>query len=173
MTVEQTLQELERRRLGFKDRRDKIDEELAARRATMLAEEISQINDLIAKARAEGATLGAIKRAYGTKDHRTITSIVDSHQAEIKYWQDAIASGQHGTWFSLVDDGTAVIIESVRFEIVLIDDGKSIMLNTDVPRWNEDFTVENETVKEFDAQLETENERVAEIAEAYRSYEAS
>lgn len=169
MALEQTLEELERRRLGFKDRRDKIDEELAARRQTLLAEEISQINDLIAKARVEGGTLGQIKRAYGTKDHRTITTIIENSKSAIEYWTDAFASGKYGSWFEIVDEGTAVVIDSVRFEIIPLA-GDNIMLNTDEPRWNADFTVENHTVKEFDAETESDNERVAEIAQAYRAY---
>lgn len=165
MSMQDTLDELERRRLGFKDRRDKIDEELAARRAALLAEETSQINDLIAKARAQGASLGAIKRAYGTKDHRTITTIVAEHSAEIEYWRDAILSGKHGSWFSIEDN--KVTIKDVVFEILKLDDG-SIMLSTDTPRWNDDFTVENEIVRDFDGKSEEDEPRVAEIGEAFR-----
>lgn len=169
--LETTLDDIARRRAGFKDRRAKIDEELAARRAALLADELAQINDLIAKARAQGATLGDLKRAYGTKDHRTITSIVNSHAAEIAYWKDALTTGQYGQWFTITsatedDIYDTVLIHDVVFSITEIENG--IMLLTEQDRWNEDFTVENATVRDFDGKTEDEDERVAEIGDAWR-----
>lgn len=166
MSLEQTLDEIERRRAGFKDRRDKIDEELAARRAALLADEVSQINDLIAKARAQGATLGQIKRAYGTKDHRTITTIVNAYGAEIEYWKSALTSGKYGSWFTMSDDGATVTINDVLFRIIPVEDG--IILDTDVSPWNDDFTVPNKTVGEFDGKTQDDDDRIGEILEAHR-----
>ena len=171
MALEDTLNELERRRAGFKDRQAKIDEELKARRAAMLADEVNAIEDLIAKAIAENATLGQIKRKYGTKDHRTITTIVARRQGEIQYWRDAIALGEVGKeeWFTIQNGrgGNYVVsIEDVMFDIHILEDG-TIMLSTETPQWNEDFTVENETVREYDGKTEEDNPRIAEISEAF------
>lgn len=178
MSLEATLEDIARRRAGFKDRRAKIDEELAARRAALLADEVAQINDLIAKARAQGATLGDLKRAYGTKDHRTITTIVNAHEAEIRYWKDELLSGKHGSWFTITpindpDEALdAVLINDVVFQIMDLQGG-GIMLATEVSRWNEDFTVENKTVGEFDGKTEDDDERIREIGDAWRKLNES
>lgn len=167
MALEDTLSEIEVRRLGFKDRRDKIDEELKARRAAMLAEEQLQIENLVAKARAQGATLGDIKRAYGTKDHRTVTAIVNNRQAEIKYWQDTIRAGaEEGAWFTLLDNDQ-VLIGEVVFDTVEME-GEGLMLVTETPQWNDDWTIENTTVKEYDGKTESEHDGIGQIAEAIR-----
>lgn len=163
--LEETLKELEVRRLGYKDRREKIEEELRARRISLLAEEQAQIEDLIAKAYASGATLGQIKKAYGTKDHRTITTIVANRATEIKYWRQALAESEAEAWFSIGPDG--ITISGVLFDYTILDDMK-FMLFTGEPQWNDDFTIENETVRDFDGKTEDEDPRVAEIAEAVR-----
>lgn len=165
--LEETLKELEVRRLGYKDRREKIEEELRARRISLLAEEQAQIEDLIAKAYASGATLGQIKKAYGTKDHRTITTIVANRAAEIKYWREALSDPTGGAWFTIMDDGQ-ILIRDVVFEATPLDDGK-VMLITTEPKWNDDYTIENETVREFDGKTEEDDERISEIAEALRN----
>lgn len=162
--LEDTLSELTRRRQGFKDRAARIKEELRIREQALLAEERAQIEDLIAKAIASGATLGDVKRAYGTKDHRTITTIVANRQAEIKYWQDHLANPANGDWFTVTSDGNVVIGE-ILFEVKALDDG-DIMLITTEPQWNDDYTIENETVREYDGKTQTDNPRIGEIAEA-------
>lgn len=162
--LEETLKELEAARLGYRSRREKIEEELRARRVAMLAEEQLAIENFVAKAVAEGATLGQIKRAYGTKDHRTITNIVENREAEIRYWREFAANPENGEWFTLLEDGQ-VLIGEVLFAVTSLDDGR-IMLMTDEPQWNDDFTIENETVRDFDGKTEGESRRIAEIAAA-------
>lgn len=164
MTLEDTLGELARRRAGFKDRALKIKEELRIRELALLAEERTQIEDLIAKAIASGATLGDVKRAYGTKDHRTITNIVAARQAEIAYWRDHFSNPANGDWFTITGDGH-VIISDVLFEVTPLEHGDMMLITTE-PQWNEDFTVENETVKEFDGKTQADNPRIGEIVEA-------
>lgn len=164
MTLEDTLGELTRRREGFKDRAAKIKEELRIREQALLAEERTQIEDLIAKAIASGATLGDVKRAYGTKDHRTITTIVANRQAEIAYWRDHFANPANGDWFTITGDGH-VLIGEVLFEVTPLDGG-DIMLITTEPQWNDDYTIENETVREYDGKTQADNPRIGEIAEA-------
>lgn len=166
--LEDTLADLERRRLGFKARQAQIDEELKERRRALLAEEVTTIEDTVARAIAEGATLGQIKKAYGTKDHRTVSEIVARRQAEIKYWQDTLANmaaARKSDWFVIDDD--CVRIGEIRFDYQTMEDGK-ILLLTDVPQWNDDYTIENETVRDFDGKTEDESDRVREIAEAIR-----
>lgn len=163
--LEETLKELEAARLGYRSRREKIEEELRARRIAMLAEEQLAIENFVAKAVAEGATLGQIKRAYGTKDHRTITNIVENREAEIRYWREFAANPENGEWFTIGPDG--ITISGVLFDYTILDDEK-FMLVTGEPQWNDDFTIENETVRDFDGKTEDEDPRVAEIAEAVR-----
>lgn len=164
--LEETLATLESRRLGYKERRARIEEELRQRRIAMLAEEQGQIENLVAKAVAEGATLGQIKRAYKTKDHRTITTMVAENEAAIRYWREFLAAPENGDWFTIVDDDN-VLIGEVTFRLVTMETGE-IMLTTETPQWNEDFTIENETVRDFDGKTEDESDRVREIADALR-----
>lgn len=164
--LETTLAELELSRLGYKERRARIEQELRERRLSMLAEETDKIENLVARAVAEGATLGQIKKAYKTKDHRTITTIVNDRAAEIKYWREFNAKPENGNWFTIMADGQ-ILIGEVLFEASPVDDGK-IMLITTHPQWNDDFTIENETVRDYDGKTEDESEHVREIAEAIR-----
>lgn len=172
MALEGTLQQLAERRLSFKAYRETIEEELRQLRLQKLAAEQASIDHLVAKAMAEGATLGQVKRAYGTKDHRTVANIVASRAAEIEAIRQSRITAKAKTqdWFVLdAEDGTAVITigEHQAVYAWFIVDGE-YMFTTEVPLWNDDFTIKNEAVALLDGKTESESEEAAILAAAIR-----
>lgn len=167
MALEEALEQLAERRLSFRAYRDAVDEELRRLRATKLAAEQANIEAIVVKAAAEGATTGQLKRAYGTKDHRTITDILQRRGAEIEALTKAKAEKAAGTdWFTITDDGIVVIIEgsTALFTYTYVDN--EVMLTTSTPLWNEDFTERNEAVALLDGQSESTSEEVRTIVKA-------
>ena len=169
MALENTLEELAERRLAFKSYREGVEEELRKLRIEKLAAEQASIEHIIVRAMAEGATLGQIKRAYGTKDHRTIANIVAARAMEIKALANARREEKAKTdWFKLSDDLVLVEREdgAARFTWAEVDD--KIMFTTEEPLWNEDFTVRNEAVALLDGKTEDDNEEAGILAKAIR-----
>lgn len=168
MALEDTLQELAEGRAAYKTRRARIDEELRTLRAEKLAAEQAAIEQIIVRAMAEGATLGQIKRAYGTKDHRTISDIVTSRADEIQAVRDAREAKRKATedWFKIREDNILVTINGHEafFTYTNVDD--VIMFTTDTPLWNEDFSIKNEAVAILDGKTETDSEEARVLARA-------
>lgn len=172
MALENTLEELAERRLAFKSYREGVEEELRKLRIEKLAAEQASIEHIIVKAMAEGATLGQIKRAYGTKDHRTIANIVTARAAEIEALQNAKREEKAATdWFSfgLPGDDRVTVVRDVDVAVYNWSevDGK-IMFTTEEPLWNEDFTIRNEAVALLDGKTEDDNKEAGILAKAIR-----
>lgn len=151
--------------------RDVVEMELRKLRDERLSAYRRDINFLILVAYAAGASMGEIKRAYGTKDHRTVSAVIQAGSADIAQMRKAAESDEEYTdWFTITGDTVEVRAsgESVLFRITEMEEGE-IMLSTDIPRWNDDYTVENPIVAEFDGVLSDESTRVATIAEAYKA----
>lgn len=169
MALENTLEALAERRLAFKSYRESVEEELRKLRIEKLAAEQASIEHLVVKAMAEGATLGQVKRAYGTKDHRTIATIVTARAAEIEALQNAKREEKVKTgWFKVVDDLILVEREdgAARFTWTEVDD--KIMFTTEEPLWNEDYTVRNEAVALLDGKTEDDSDEARILAKAIR-----
>lgn len=170
MALEDTLEELAERRLAFKTRRARIDEEIRLLRAEKLAAEQAAIEQIIVQAVADGATMGQIKRAYGTKDHRTIADIIANRSAEIQAVRDAREAKAQAEreWFTLSQDAVKVRYDGFEasFGWVIVDD--VIMFITDTPLWDDEFTTRNEAVALLDGKTETENDEAATLARAIR-----
>lgn len=167
MTLEATLQDLAERRLAFKAYREQVEEEARKFRADRLATEQSSIDHLVARAAAEGATLGQIKRAYGTKDHRTVANIVQAKRAEIEALREAKADEQlRSDWFAIEDNGVTVKVgeHEALFTYTYVDD--EVMFVTEEPLWNGDFTVRNEAVALLDGKTADDSEEARAIAAA-------
>ena len=171
MALENTLEELAERRLAFKSYREGVEEELRKLRIEKLAAEQASIEHIIVKAMAEGATLGQIKRAYGTKDHRTIANIVTARAAEIEALQNAKREEKAATdWFQIGSLTGLILVKSGKHQAYYSwaeVDGK-IMFTTEEPLWNEDFTVRNEAVGLLDGKTEDDNEEAGVLAKAIR-----
>src|SRR5690606_25442522 len=150
----------------------KVEEELRLLRIERLGAEQAGIEHLVAKASAEGATLGQIKRAYGTKDHRTISNIVTTRAAEIEALRKSMRENKRAEkqWFQL-DTADRVLVtvgrDSAYYDDTEIDG--EFMFSTDVPLWNEDYTIKNEAVALLDGKTESESDEAAEIGRAIRS----
>lgn len=169
MALEQTLEELAERRAAFAAHRIKVDEELRQLRVEKLAAEQAAIEGYVVKAMAEGATLGQVKRAYGTKDHRTIATIVTARAAEIEAVRKARETKQAETdWFTL--EGEQVVIEmptgAARFEWTEVDG--ELMFITDEPLWDPTMTVKNEAVALLDGKTESTSAEARSVAQAIR-----
>lgn len=167
MTLEDTLEDLAERRLAYRAFRESVEEELRLLRIEKLSAEQSSIEHIVVKAAAEGATTGQIKRAYGTKDHRTITDILSRRAAEIDALiNQQVQEAKDTSWFTITEEGIAVTINtsSALFTYTYVDG--EIMLTTTTPLWNEDFTARNEAVALLDGETEGTSEEVRRIVEA-------
>ncbi len=149
--------------------RAQIDEELRALRAQRLQAYRGEVTHLILSAFALGASMGEIKRAYGTKDHRTVSAIIHAGEAEIEALRKAEAEQEAAdNWFTV--EGSVVTAtwagDTATFDILTLEDD-DIMLSGDTPRWNEDYTVENKAVAKFDGVTSDESAEVEAIRKAW------
>ena len=172
MALEATLAELEERRSAFRHFRSQVDEDLRRLRIERLAAEQQAIDHLVFKAAAEGASLGAIKRAYGTKDHRTISDLVRDHSAEIEALKKAAvdAVSNPPEWLSVFDPtGFNVTLgeHMASFAASTMEDGL-FLYTTANPLWNEDFTIKNEAVALLDGKTENDSEEARIVAKFLR-----
>ena len=169
MALEEALQELSERRVAYRAYREQVEEELRQLRIEKLAAEQANIEHLVAKAAAAGGTTGQIKRAYGTKDHRTVADILARRASEIKALRNAEVEKQNDTsWFTFTDDGISVRIgdSEALFTYVYVDD--QMMLTTETPMWNDDFTQRNEAVALLDGKTEDDSIEAAKLIRAIR-----
>ena len=162
MALEATLAELEERRSAFRHFRSQVDEDLRRLRIERLAAEQQAIDHLVFKAAAEGASLGAIKRAYGTKDHRTISDLVRDHSAEIEAIKKAAVDAVSNLpgWLNILDATNFVVnldTNSADYQAVEIEGG-ILLFTSDNSLWNEDFTIKNEAVELLDGKTENDSE---------------
>jgi hypothetical protein len=170
MALEQTLEELTERRLAFKVRREQIEEELRQLRTDKLAAEQASIEGIIVRAMAQGATLGQIKRAYGTKDHRTISSIVAARAPEIQAVRDSLTTKKvkSADWFTFDADEVIVTANGHKAVYEWTDVDGKLMFITAEPRWNETATIENEAVALLDGKTEDDNDEARILAQEIR-----
>ncbi len=81
--AKQWLERLVEDRASYPAFAEAVDRDLAIERERRLAERRADIESSVVRAYIEGASLADIKRAYGTKDHQTVRSIIDAHAAFI------------------------------------------------------------------------------------------
>lgn len=165
--LDEALGALADRRATFRAYREAVDEELRLLRLEKLGAEQSNIEHLVVKAAALGATTGQIKRAYGTKDHRTVADILTRRAAEIEAMRKRKSDEEaQNDWFTVTDAGILITVgeSSALFTLVEVDDEK--MLTTEASLWNEDYTIRNEAVALFDGQSESTNQQVSKLVEA-------
>lgn len=170
MTMEEKLTELARAREGFRAFRDQVDADLARQRQIRLEGEIGRITTLILESAAAGATTGQIKRAYGTKDHRTIATILQSHASEIQALksQRVARVESQPEWLVILPDGGLMVDLNERgvatFEVIApaaAQEGSLLLFSTEEPLWDDTFSVKNEAVEMLDGKFENETDETA------------
>lgn len=174
MALQDTLSELAKRRSNYKDFREAVEADLAKEKRLRLAAEEHAIDTLIFTAAAEGASTGQIKRAYGTKDHRTISERLKAHAAEIEAIRARKVNdiGEMPEWLRV--DGDQVVVdlpscETVLFDVVPLADGEKVMFMTNTPLWSDDYTEKNEAVELLDGKTEGESEEASVAAKFWRA----
>lgn len=176
MTLKDTLAELEERRANFRQFRDAVDRDLRRLRAERLAEETAAIEDLMVQAAAEDATLGQIKRAYGTKDHRTVADVIERRRNEI----EVIRKTRMGRirnqpeWFEFTDGGVRVTWEGdqAQYTWTHLEEGV-LLFATDTPQWDDTYTIRNEAVALLDGKTSEESEQARILGTFVHRHEAS
>lgn len=169
MALQDTLDELETRRLAYKAFERQVDAELRELRAEKLNAEKAGIRHLVVKAAAEGATTGQIKRAYGTKDHRTVADVLIAGKAEIEAIRQAEAKKlETAEWFSFEGDRILVQVDAWVAYYTWTEVEGEIMFSTDEPLWDSTFTTKNEAVALLDGKLESESVEAGAVARAIR-----
>lgn len=174
MTLEKTLRELEERRTGFVEYRAEVEADLRRERERRLAAETQGILQLVLTAAAEGATLGQIKRAYGTKDHRTIADMVRDHRAEIDVIRKRLDEQVKGQpdWINFEDDTFTVDVGEAgqaTYTWVVMED-ETFMFVTEDTLWDPEYTTKNEAVEKFDGKHENDNADTRKLATVLRKY---
>lgn len=166
-----TLKELRERREAYRLFREDVEADLKRQRQERLAAEQLGIEQLIIKAASEGATQGEIKRAYGTKDHRTISSVINAHGPEIAAMRKARAKVLSGMpdWLTFVDYGFQVVIgeHGSDYTFSEMDDGTFLFSSTEL-LWNDDYSIKNEAVELLDGKTENDSDEARLVASFIR-----
>lgn len=176
LSKEAALKRLSENRASFSAYRDQVDEELRQIRRERLAQYELGIRRDVLEAYAAGATLGAIKRAYNTKDHRTIKAIIDSGMSEVEQMrlaeveQAQAASTGLPDWAARQLDNIIVTVgEDVAFYTYEEIEGGKLMFSTDEAPWDPTFTKKNRAVELLDGKIEGETAEATELAAAIRN----
>ena len=159
MTAEETLAELQRRRADFVPFREAVEADLDRQREERLAAERHAIRSLVLKAFAEGASMGKIKRAYKTTDHRTISDMIKSGAAEVAAIQQAEVATvtTQPEWFEIDPSGSHAMVtfggDTAQYTWTHMEDG-ALLFTTDEPLWDAEFTQKNKAVEYLDGKTE-------------------
>lgn len=166
---EKALQELAERRLAYQEYRKRIDEEARAWRADRLAVEQSSVEHLVLQAAAAGATVGQIKKAYGTKDHRTIAGLLEERAAEITALREALAArAEPEEWFWIDGENVRVAVDGSEAMFTWADVDDELMFLTTESAWNADYTIQNKAVHLLDGKTQSSSTQATELAKAIR-----
>lgn len=125
---EVTLANLKENREAYAAHVEAIEADLALERQKRLGVWQAQIRNLVLRAYAEGASIAAIQRAYGTRDFNTIKRIIESGTAEVEQYKVEAVTAQTPTWFTVDAVDMTVEIGGCDFEIIEMD-GAEFMLS--------------------------------------------
>lgn len=133
-SMEDALAAITEARASYKDYVAQVEEDLKRERQVRLAKAQGTIIHRVAEAYALGANIADLKRAYGTKDYRTIRDILDAYHADL---EDATVREQVAhevfDWFTietlptLTTDGFVRAEDSTEYNVFYLDDGKDLM----------------------------------------------
>lgn len=169
MNKQELLDKLTEARSRLSTVRDVVEAEIRKIRDERLSAYRRDLRYLILAAYAAGASMGEIKRAYGTKDHRTISDVINEGAAEIEAMRQSAAEIKaREDWYELTDNGVLIRDggEEVFFTIAEMEEDE-ILLQAETPRWNEDWTVENKVVGKYDGMTSDELPEVEVIRKAW------
>lgn len=135
------LDELTRARASFKAYVDWVDADLAQERERRIVKRQDEIWALVAQAFAAGATKADLKRAYGSKDHKTIVTILESRKGQIEAIQEQakVEAPVAPHWFEVTDGGLYVTIEDDWYSVIPLEDGEYLLDQGEGdinPRWD-------------------------------------
>lgn len=145
-------------RESYKDYVEAVDADLAVERQKRLAQRQGEIVDAVVNAYAHGATKAELKRAYGTKDHKTITNIIESSSNQIEVIQTKVKPvAPIKDWFTIHDD--LVDIEGDTYNVITLEDDEFMLDGTGLPRDGDvlDYTATGGMAELFKALLEAKN----------------
>lgn len=132
-SIELALDELAEARATYRDFVEAVDADLRAERDSRLAARKREIEGKVLRAFALGATIAALKRAWGTKDYRTIKNIIDTRQTELDAIREELAkipedpaTKTRYDWIAI--DGDRIVIEGTDYEVVKFEDDGGYML---------------------------------------------
>lgn len=131
MSKEETLSNLRENREAYGARVEAVEADLARLRAERLGVYQAQIRTLVLRAYAEGASIAAIQRAYGTRDFRTIKNIIESGEVEVAAHKAKIVEEATPKWFKITRPDTHVYrvdIDGNEFSIVDLEGEEYLIL---------------------------------------------
>ena len=136
--AERSLRALTEARQQFKSFAAAVDADLALERTKRLAAEHGRIRSFIIDAHLGGASIADLKRAYGTKDYRTIRAVLDSAVAEIAE-RERIATEKKSDKFFWIE-GKITIVESndMVFDVIELEDGEYMLDGFHLPSYPDD-----------------------------------
>ena len=134
-TKNEALAAIAKSRAGYKDFVKQVDADLRVEKAKRLAAQQGTIYHQVAEAWGTGASIEEIKRAYGTKDYRTIKNIIEAFAVEPVNGPETevFIDTTPTSWYEIASfpspdrDGFMYAGEN-GYDIVLLDDGADIML---------------------------------------------
>lgn len=113
-----------------------VEDDLARERAERLSKRRNEVRDLVIDAASKGANVAELKRAYGTKDYRTIKSILDNAGDEllVRREQNVQAEVKDRKWFEITNHGTIDVWDGEALANLVferLDDGSIMLLSND------------------------------------------
>lgn len=159
---EEALAELAEARASYRGFIESVDEDLRAERERRIAQRRAEIEGMVLRAYALESSIADIKRAWGTKDYRTIRNIIDSRSSELDALREELAQAAEPDssvtpWLTFPwKDGLIVHGEFYRIIELQDDEGFLLVGDNDEPLdgaiLDGDSTGENkiiyETIKE-------------------------
>lgn len=134
-TKNEALAAIAKSRAGYKDFVKQVDADLRVEKAKRLAAQQGTIYHQVAEAWGTGASIEEIKRAYGTKDYRTIKNIIEAFAVEPVNGPETevFIDTTPTSWYEIAkaptrtDEGM-LYVGSNGYDIVPLDEGGDLML---------------------------------------------
>lgn len=137
-SLESALDQLAEARATYKAFIEAVDEDLRAERARRIETRRAEIESKVLWAYALGANIASLKRAWGTKDYRTIKNIIDSRESELDVIREEIdripvdpKTQTRYDWIEIAGD--KIVVADFEYEVIKFDDDSGYMLSGDGP----------------------------------------
>lgn len=155
--------------------RQRIDAELRQQRTNRLMASDLEVQNAVINAYANGETIAAIQRAYGTKDYNTVRRLLDGREAEIEIIraaaEEAAVEESKYPW-KFTEDGQVIVKGAVLLDIIELDDGEDLLISVENSTDAELSTDEVEAIVElYDGRMES-TVNAAEVDALFKAYRA-